>query len=548
MNRKTPLPTLLAALALSSPASAAFLTARPAIVAPMSAHIQATMPYMGQPRLMADALTRSISAPGASLESQLAGRLLIDALSTGDSARIAALVVPAAPPVDPRAAGAVAAPAAADPAAVIGGLNALSQSIALGQDRDRFTATASAVAVRLDRTLRVGTPDELASLIDRTFSGGANRGTLDEGAPAVAQASSERRHPLAALARFIPRPAPRTAKAVEGPVASPKPTQMPAPAQNAGESLVALGQSLRAQGINPRATHVPEFAQLIPRHLAYARGAIVAQNEDRDRLALLEDFEREAMDRSQRGHVTYEWWNDFNFRLTMLMTPASKRTAVAGGANDKFTAELLRTGAWQTNAGFREVAARQPKEFFGDYASHSVAKSFPGRVVIPLLEGEIPSEDMNAMFGTNIDVLGIIDRMMRVDGREMWPDHFYRHDHVHASNEEFAEMRYELDPGELALLRRNYLAYRGTLSGDRSKAFEFGYHMATHELPLADEIIRSGGSRLSGRAELAGHLRNPDWYAGHAPEWALASDASARRFVSMTDAEMAAFARRFYPR
>jgi hypothetical protein len=317
--------------------------------------------------------------------------------------------------------------------------------------------------------------------------------------------------------------------------------------EKAMDDLVKLGQSLRDRHIDPRGTNIPEFASQIPDDIQFARGAIMEQGVDMDRMEILKQFEKEANDRVKTGKVTYEWWHDFNFRLSMLMTPAAKRTAVAGGENVPFVQDLLKDGSWKTEDGFRATAARQ-HTFGGGLNGHDVAKSFPDRIILPTREGEVGIGALNEMYGSDVDPAGMTQNKLRADGREMWPDHFNRHDHVHAENEDFEVSYLELSPSEMHTLRNNYLQYREQVPVEQRPQFEFGYFVATHELPMADDLIRNGGTHLAQRSDLPPALMDPDWYAGTVPKWASQSTANALKFLQMADEAMKQFAAKSYPR
>lgn len=314
-------------------------------------------------------------------------------------------------------------------------------------------------------------------------------------------------------------------------------------------NIEKLGESLRERNINPKATHIPEFAEQAPNHLRFAREAIESQKTDLGRLEILKKFEAEAAERVKANTVTYEWWHDFNYRLSILTTPTAKRTAVAGGYDVPFVKDLLANDSWLTNEGFRATAARQPKDrFFSSIEQHDVAAGFPDRVVIPLIDGDVGIAALNRMYGSNVNIIGMSSNRLRVDGREMYPDHFFRHDHVHVGNEGFVSSRYDLSKTDLQTLQKNYLQYRDTVPNDRRAAFEFGYFIATHELPMTDDIIRAGGTQLAQRKDIVDNIIDPDWYAGSVPEWAKRSRAEAEKFARMADEEMKKFSAQHYPR
>lgn len=317
------------------------------------------------------------------------------------------------------------------------------------------------------------------------------------------------------------------------------------------ESAVKLGDTLRARSIDPKSTHIPEFAGKVDSHVDFARKSIQAQNtsDTPERLKLLNDFAAEAAARVRDGKVTYEWWHDYNYRLSILMTPAKDRTAVAGGYEDKFARALLDSGNWKTAEGFRETASKQEARFFSMYEPHDVAKAYPGQIVIPSVEGDLGIAALNATYGSNTSIIGMVGNKLRADGREMHPDHFFRHDHVHVGNDAFVNSRYEIPVEMRTQLRQNYMQYRDSVpnSEDRRNAFEFSYFIVTHELPGVDSITRERGNftRLT-EPDMVKMVRDPDWYAGAVPAWAKESDAGAKKFLEMSLKELKAFSEKYY--
>jgi hypothetical protein len=342
----------------------------------------------------------------------------------------------------------------------------------------------------------------------------------------------------------------RPAAAVRPAAPDAAPKAAPPPATPTASSLLASGKKLREGGIDPRKTHIPEFSPFVQKHLQYARNAILKQNVDLGRMDVLKGFEAEAGERVAGRTVTYEWWHDFNYRLSILMTPESQRTALAGGFEQPFVKQLLSTGKWKTNQGFREVADAQPRKsgFGNSIDAFDAAGAFPRRIVLPVIEGDFPIGQINAMYGSDVNPLGLIDRCVTADGREMCPDHFFRHDHVHADNEGYTASRNELSEADLRKLQENYEAYEKTVPAADKQAFEFGYFIATHELPLTGDIVYDGGTRLAANANIVKGALDPGWYADLVPAWARRGEGDARRFLKMADKQMAKFSAAYYPK
>ncbi|MFP5458721.1 MAG: hypothetical protein ACLGG7_08305 [Bacteriovoracia bacterium] len=320
----------------------------------------------------------------------------------------------------------------------------------------------------------------------------------------------------------------------------------------ASARFLALGEKLRSGKIDPKRTHVPEFAQQVSAHGDYYRAAILAQNEGAERLKLLEALMAEGAKRQAEGSVTYEWWISYNHRLSLLATPASKRTALAGGADDPFDVELLKSPNPFDPAEYERVRSRVLQKMKDDdfdyFNAATAAEKFPKLVLLPTVEnnGELSLGFLNDVQGHGVYPVGMASQRGVVDGREMYPDQFFRHDLVHASNDDFVRRRLDRSRAEMVSFAQSYKAYRDTvpLSNDRRAAFEFGYFYSTHEVGfVADNILRGESANLLKRKDLVESITDPTWFQNEAviPAWARKDRAGAERFVRLMDEELAKF-------
>ena len=151
-----------------------------------------------------------------------------------------------------------------------------------------------------------------------------------------------------------------------------------------------------------------------------------------NRLTLLAIFRAEAQKRLREGRVTYRWWLNFNFRLSILATPRRKRsTDFAGG----LVKELYRTGDWVSDESL-EAAYLRPNLEGGDPGTGAVVttlfSNFPHIIAVPSVEplGTMP---FDRTFLTGVHPVGLTGRAVRADGEKMYPDAFSRHDleHLH---------------------------------------------------------------------------------------------------------------------
>ena len=89
-----------------------------------------------------------------------------------------------------------------------------------------------------------------------------------------------------------------------------------------------LARSLRARNIDPVATHIPEFADLIDEHIDYIRKGVsesqrLSSSEKANRLDLLDVLEAKAQAYKDSEQITYFYCLMLNLRLSMIATPDS---------------------------------------------------------------------------------------------------------------------------------------------------------------------------------------------------------------------------------
>lgn len=303
-----------------------------------------------------------------------------------------------------------------------------------------------------------------------------------------------------------------------------------------GEAMARLGVALRRRNVDPRATHIPEFAEFVGDHLARARAAVRRNGADAEDLSTLARFEAEAARRVAESGVTYQWWYEFNYRLSILMTPAARR----GGLSSSFRENLLRTQAWRSEEGFRRAAEPYAGRF--DLMEKvDAASAFPRDILIPTFRGELDVDELNAMYGTGLHPIGMIDRAKFADNRTMQPDDFFNHDGAHAIGNMDARAR--LPAGWAGSLRANYQAHRASLPANRREVFDRAYFMLTHE---GDNVL---GLLYPESWQGMGHV--PDFVKNRAlaeaPAWARRSPDGARRYFQPFERELDAFAARYYP-
>ena len=84
-----------------------------------------------------------------------------------------------------------------------------------------------------------------------------------------------------------------------------------------------VAKYLRAIQADPEKTHISYFASQIEKTLTDFEKSLRQHNQDKpefleERLKLLEALKTEAQRRVEDQNVTYDWWADFNLRLSMI--------------------------------------------------------------------------------------------------------------------------------------------------------------------------------------------------------------------------------------
>ncbi|GAB4410912.1 MAG: hypothetical protein OHK0056_14330 [Bacteriovoracaceae bacterium] len=347
-------------------------------------------------------------------------------------------------------------------------------------------------------------------------------------------------------------PPPENIHVVSDSKGDPRVLQMLSQDRESAQNFLNLGEKLRTSNIDPKLTHIPEFADDVPDHISYYKKAIAEQGLEPERLEILQKFEEEALERIQSQSVTYEWWLAFNHRLSILATPKSKRTSIAGGSEQDFDDYLLRKDAWLTFENYQRAKTKMPQETFKYLSIENATDFFPESIMIPTIKnnGELSIGFLNDINGHGLYPIGLAKTNAMVDGQEMYPDHFYRHDFVHAGNDRYFLSRSSRSQEEMVELGQKYKNYRESvpIEGDRRAAFEFAYFFSTHELGLyIDDVMRKRDTKLVDRKELPKMFTDPSWFKNEEliPAWARESEEGARKFIKMMDQELSKFSEVF---
>jgi len=320
------------------------------------------------------------------------------------------------------------------------------------------------------------------------------------------------------------------------------------------DNFIGLGDKLKNNQIDPKMTNIEEFAKEVPAHIEYYKKSILDQNIETDRLKILEEFSIEASQRIANKSVTYEWWIAYNHRLSLLATPSTKRSALAAGEENLFDLRLIKNEAWKTNETYQNTIKSMPKEDWPSLEAYNAIGYFPESIMIPTIHknGELSVGFLNEVHGHGYYPIGLSPKNAFVDGREMYPDQFFRHDFVHAANDRYVVSRSGQDSEAMKKLSEKYKLYREKIpvEGDRRSAFEVGYFIATHELGFyIDDVLRSRPVNLSKRDNLFEYFLDESWFKNmeEIPKWATQDEESAKTFIKMMDQELNTFGKTFTP-
>ena len=166
--------------------------------------------------------------------------------------------------------------------------------------------------------------------------------------------------------------------------------------------MIQLIERLRDAQIDPLTTHIPEFADDIPKHISFIKEGIEKSGKKKEaQLKALVELEKEALEKSQKKQVTYEWWMRWNALLTDLVS----------------SFEIFQ---YNNDIHYKH----------NYYVTFHV--SFPKAILLPTIS-EIGITAMNRYFSQRIFPLGVVNQPTLVDGNLFHPDQFFDHDVTHTN-------------------------------------------------------------------------------------------------------------------
>ena len=204
-----------------------------------------------------------------------------------------------------------------------------------------------------------------------------------------------------------------------------------------------LAEKLRADKINPFTSHIQEFANLIDPHTEFIEEGVKYQGfSDKEmRLSLLEALKHEAQEHQDSQKVTYRYWFNLNFRLSILATPTDRPPYHFKDIN--INDLMTNTSIEETNDFFLRGLKRKNHESIieaiNDFliaVTYETAiertrrldweknwyliNSFPKRIIIPTIQ-PLGIISINNTHGTGVHLIGLNKAQASADRRTMYP-------------------------------------------------------------------------------------------------------------------------------
>ena len=211
---------------------------------------------------------------------------------------------------------------------------------------------------------------------------------------------------------------------------------------------VAVHRQLKELKVHPRTTHVPYFADQIETHLGFAKVELDTPT-NRQQKKVLAFLNKEAKKAILEERVTYEWWLNFNFQISHLLS------------------------------GERDISALSLVDLQNTSTHASLIAQFPLRMAIPTIEGKLGIIAFNLAQSEGVYPLGLISSSKQVDGQFKNSREFIRHDIIHTERSLQVTVR-EPSPGH-RLKHKKILELIENLPTKKRKQAELVYFVVTHE-------------------------------------------------------------------
>ena len=199
--------------------------------------------------------------------------------------------------------------------------------------------------------------------------------------------------------------------------------------------------------VNPRITHIDYFADKIPDHIEHIRRGITFQSQFQSgRLKALEHLKKKAEKAINEKSVTYKWWIEFNYALSIVLSPIYYKIL--------------------------------DPEAFSHEKMNTLINLFPENILIPTTKGELGIITVNKVYSQGIYPVGLVKVDRKIHNSTLSPQGFFLHDigHVRRHNN-------VLHSSEAHRRFHNFLMKRiQHLPAERRKSIELIYFILTHEL------------------------------------------------------------------
>ena len=255
-----------------------------------------------------------------------------------------------------------------------------------------------------------------------------------------------------------------------------------------------VAKHLREIKADPKLTHIPYFADQVGEIIAEFERAFKRQHRKnkrflKKRLKILNSFKKEAQRRIKNQTVTYDWWVNFNLRLSFLgATEDNINKSIYGRQTiGKFSTitqitDPITVNDFRTHEGLEDtilhyqILAHSHSTSLNHavlYLIHGIKKAFPERIMF-FSTGEFGVMAFNRA--------GSRSYLVNVSGEDRFAENstfnsfdFFAHDIHHISSELFHNPNDQSTDTEIEKRLNNILS-----KSDREKA-EFGLFLFQHE-------------------------------------------------------------------
>ena len=222
---------------------------------------------------------------------------------------------------------------------------------------------------------------------------------------------------------------------------------------------VAVRRQLQELKANPRTTHIPYFADQISAHLDFAKEGLGASISQQKEIGLA-NLVRTAKKAILEEKVTYEWWLQFNYQISALLS------------GEKESNRLLRR-----------------KDGLIMYHITRTLDQFPLQMAVPTIYGEIGIITFNRAQSEGIYPLGLISQPKEVDFIVSSPLKFIMHDMGHMERST-SEVIQQYSTGH-KLKHKKMLELIENRPTEKRKQAELVYFALTHESDLTNILFKN---------------------------------------------------------